>query len=282
MKGVISMSVITSYRLTGKNIKQRLIQGGYAHPDTLHDRRGKERHFDNVLDYNLCNPERAAELKQQYAERGWQKMTADGKYQRQEYTDKELDELMKYPIHFDQNGDTVLWFINYGKNDTPSLFITDLYPNEVMSLTSNTECDLNYSIYIKGDKTCTKDGRIIDDMLTDIDKSQIKDMGNNKSRVSLLLDITDKRPAYIYIDNDNIQDKNIDYPSDKKNICIEKLSGFTQVHRQLKDGSQTTETMTFGDILKMHQTAEEQRLENRRLPDVSMEETSPEDTYDFE
>ena len=282
MKGVILMSVITSYRLTGNNIKQRLIQGGYAHPDTLHDRRGKERHFDNVLDYNLCNPERAAELKQQYAERGWQKMTADGKYQRQEYTDEELDELMKYPVYFNQKSDTVSWMVNYGTNDTPSLFITDLYPDEVMSLTSHTENELNYSIYIKGDKTCTKDGRIIDDMLTGIDKNQIKDMGNNQSKVSLLLDINDKGPAYIYVNNDNIQDANINYPSDKKNVCIEKLSDSTQGYRQLKDGSQTTETMTFGDILKMYQTAEEQRLENRRLPDVSIEETSPEDTYDFE
>lgn len=276
------MSVITSYRLKAKDIKQRLIQNGYVHPDVLHDRRGKEKHFENILDYNLCNPKRAAELRQQYAKNGWKKMTADGEWQRQEYTDKELDELMKYPIHFDQDGDTVLWFVNYGKNDTPSLFITDLYPNEVMSLTSNTECDLNYSIYIKGDKTCTKDGRIIDDMLIDIDKSQIKDMGNNKSRVSLLLDITDKRPAYIYVDNDNIQDKNIDYPSDKKNICIEKLSGFTQVHRQLKDGFKTKAMMKFSDILELHNNAEKKRLENRPLPNTPQTESiSSEDTYSF-
>lgn len=277
------MSVITSYRLKAKDIKQRLIQNGYVHPDVLHNRRGKERHFENILDYNLCNPKRAAELRQQYAKNGWKKMTADGEWQRQEYTDKELDELMKYPIHFDQDGDTVLWFVNYGKNDIPSLFITDLYPNEVMSLTSNTECDLNYSIYIKGDKTCTKDGRIIDDMLIDIDKSQIKDMGNNKSRVSLLLDITDKRPAYIYVDNDNIQDKNIDYPSDKKNICIEKLSGFTQVHRQLKDGFKTKAMMKFSDILELHNNAEKKRLENRPLPNTPQTESiSSEDTYSFE
>ena len=276
------MSVITSYRLKAKDIKQRLIQNGYVHPDVLHDRRGKERHFENILDYNLCNPKRAAELRQRYAKNGWKKMTADGEWQRQEYTDKELDELMKYPIHFDQDGDTVLWFVNYGKNDTPSLFITDLYPNEVMSLTSNTECDLNYSIYIKGDKTCTKDGRIIDDMLIDINKSQIKDMGNNKSRVSLLLDITDKRPAYIYVDNNNIQDKNIDYPSDKKNICIEKLSGFTQVHRQLKDGFKTKAMMKFSDILELHDNAEKKRLENRPLPNTPQTESiSSEDTYSF-
>lgn len=277
------MSVITSYRLKAKDIKQRLIRNGYVHPDVLHDRRGKERHFENILDYNLCNPKRAAELRQRYAKNGWKKMTADGEWQRQEYTDKELDELMKYPIHFDQDGDTVLWFVNYGKNDIPSLFITDLYPNEVMSLTSNTECDLNYSIYIKGDKTCTKDGRIIDDMLIDIDKNQIKDMGNNKSRVSLLLDITDKRPAYIYVDNDNIQDKNIDYPSDKKNICIEKLSGFTQVHRQLKDGFKTKAMMKFSDILELHNNAEKKRLENRPLPNTPQTESiSSEDTYSFE
>lgn len=276
------MSVITTYELAAKNIKQRLIENGYVHSDILHDRRGKERHFDNVLDYNLCNPKRAAELKQYYAETGWLKMTANGKWEKQEYTDTELNDLMKYPVYFDQTGDAVMWHRNHGFNDTPSLFITDLYPDEVMSLTSRTEGELNYSIYIKGDKTCTKDGRTINGMLKDINTNQIENVGNNQSKVKFLLDITDKEPAYIYVNNNDVQDTNINFPSDKKNVCIEKLSDSTQVYRQLKDGSQTTETMTFGDMLRMHNTAEEQKLKNRKLPDVSMEETSPEDTYDFE
>lgn len=276
------MSVITTYKLTAKNIKQRLIENGYVHPDTLHNKMGKERHFDNVLDYNLCNPKRAEELKQYYAETGWLEMTADGKWEKREYTDTDLNDLMKYPVYFDQNGNAILWHVNHSFNDTPSLFITDLYPNEIMSLSSRTEGELNYSMYIKDDKTCAKDGRTISGMLTHINANQIENVGSNQSKVKFLLDITDKEPAYIYVNNNDIQDANIEFPSDKKNICFEKLSNYTQVHRQLKDGSRITETMSISDMLIKHSEAEEQKLKNRRLPNVSIEETSPEDAYDFE
>lgn len=279
------MSVITAHALKFENAKARLEAAGVCPPDVLHNSRGEARSFDHVLDFGRCNQEFAAEVRKHYEETGYRMWNEETQKhdKKGEYTQQELDELCKFPIQFEDD-DTVLWLINYGSNDNPGVAISKLFPNDVMVYHESTEGHLKGSVYVKDGHDCTKDGRPIEGLIPCYSVTGIP--GNNKQvRVSVPVDNTDKRFAFVYADKNNVQDANLLYGGKKKNLCVEHKDADVTVYRQLADGTKTKQTMTYGELREMVDKAREeyqnQPKKPRALPSVADKMESPQDEAQF-
>ena len=217
------MSVITSHFITPTNtelkLKDYLLKKGYVHEADLYSPRRQEFvHFDHVLDYKKCNPKKAMEIRKQYKER----------YDRNgiEYTEESLDQLLLMPVYFQENG-AMGWNLNYYSDDSPSVIIGSLFPEEIFIFSEYTEGHLNGSCYFKGETgSCTKSGKKIEDYISNISHNLIKKANANQYRISLPLFPTDKFFATIYVDKEYVQPVDIlDYMTKttiytRKNICI--------------------------------------------------------------
>lgn len=250
------MSVITMFSLTAPNLEQRLRDGGYVHEDIMHVRGNREVKTE-VLDYRLCNPDLESDFRTENAERGWKKWNPDTKdYDIQEYTEQQLDELSKYPVTFSEDGNTLQWMSNYAINGTPAKFVTTLYPDEIMELRAMQETSLVESCYLQNDHACLPDGTKVEDKIARVSDKQIKDMGNGSMRVSLPVSVDDKRFAYLYVKENEVQPfdlANLNNP--RKNICFTGENSLVDVYRVLSTGEKVKQTMERDMLIKMHNNA---------------------------
>lgn len=146
------MSVVTRYTLELPDMKKHLLESGAVGPGTLHNRRGGLNKFPNLLDFKLCDEGFANDLREKYKKQGWKKAVesdAGTSYERQDYTEQELDELLKYPVTFSDDGNSVSWVANYGSNDNPAVAISRMFPNEKMHYSSYTESKHNGTVVIQ-------------------------------------------------------------------------------------------------------------------------------------
>lgn len=269
------MSVITSHKVTpvnrDLNLKEYLIQNGYVHEQDLYSKKLQETvHFDHVLDYKKCNYEKAMEIRKQYKER----------YDKNgiEYTEESLDRLLLMPVYFQENG-TMGWNLNYYFDDSPSVIIGSLFPEEIFIYSEYTEGHLNGSCYFKGETgSCTKSGKKIEDYISNISPNLIKKANANQYKISLPLFPTDKFSATIYVDKEYVQPVDIlDYMTKttiytKKNICILDKTKEIPVYRILKDGTKKKEYLSWETIKNNYKEIDNKEMDNNEIDEeIEME-----------
>lgn len=146
------MSVITNYTVKSSTINLRnALKEAYAvGPGTMYSPRRKgELSYDNLLDYKVC-PEYAEKRKAEVIERN------PGA---KEWSDKKWDDTyLRVPVTFSDDGMEMYWFTNYSYDDTPSIVVGKLFPDEVFYISAVTESELDFATYFKGMQNTTKDG----------------------------------------------------------------------------------------------------------------------------
>lgn len=284
------MSVITSHFITPTsselNLKNYLLENGYVHEADLYSPKRKASvHFDYVLDYKKCNLEKAMEIRKQYKER----------YDRNdvEYTEESLDQLLLMPVYFQENG-AMGWNLNYYSDDSPSIILGSLFPEEIFIYSEYTEGRLNGSCYFKGETgSCTKSGKKIENYISNISPNLIKKVNSYQYRISLPLFPTDKFFATIYLDNELVQPVDIlDYDTKttiytRKNLCILDKTKEIPVYRILKDGTKKKEYLSWETIKNNYQFCKEeyqnlQELNDKFKKDVTMDELYEIDDIEME
>lgn len=250
------MSLISIHYLRFDNAKVLLETSGACPPGSLPSLNGTTFDYDNLLQYDRCDAALAAEVKDYYCDLGHSKEDAEN--------------LCKWPIYFESDGNGVSWYMDDCENDTPALAISKLFPSKIMSYTTFTEDMLDGSCYLKDGENCTKDGRYVDAMLT---CDSARELPGHLIQLSLIVDNTDKRKAHVYSRPEYVHDLDLMNGSERKILCIPDSDAAVNVYRVLSDGSKLTNVMSCKDLCEMSEQALEERIDAsmcvRSLPNLA-------------
>lgn len=265
------MSVITSHELYSKGIEKKLRDAGMVGPAVLHGRNGAERHLETVLDMEKCNSVFAAQLKKEYREKGYLKyddVTHD--YVHTEYTENQLDELMKYPVTFGKDGNSVCYMQNYGTTDKPAMAIGKAFPDEIMKYRRSTEGHHDESVYFKNGECCNEKGEPMAGIIQGVyPQSKLNKYG--QVRVSVPVDVTDRRFAFLYANPADIMDLDFDNPDRGKSLCFSDWKKELTLYRQKENGDKVKQTMSVETLVTLMTSAKDEYIAKRSkrpLPEV--------------
>lgn len=244
MEDVI-MSVITSHQVVAPDIVKRLSDKGCLIHTTLEDKNvnGGQGPLKDcyLLDYHKCSPNEASQYpgKDMSEIKSLQDVYASKRYVRM------------FPS---EDGNSVKWMRNYGRNDLPSYMIAEQFPDEVMKYRVSTEQSFDGSCYFTNKyQACTADGKRIDASLDVVKKSQVKDMGDGTTRVSIPLEYSDKRLAQLYVPSDYVIPYDIMNPDtcNKMAIGVADKDASLEVYRRDKDGKTIKQELTYTEYQDM-------------------------------
>lgn len=153
------MSVYHNYTLTQTDhsiepLETRLRESGAVTSGTMHGK-DKEIPYDNILDYSFFNPELVQDIEKTIME-SYPATTPEG-----------LKNASKMPVTFENDGETMKWFVNHSGDDNPAFLISEAYPEETFRLSYVIENDLIYDIAIKN-------GKPLEDVKDSIKKNAVK------------------------------------------------------------------------------------------------------------
>ena len=156
------MSTYHNYTLAQTNheiapLEIRLKESGAVSPGTMHGK-DKEIPYDNILDYSFFDPDLARDIEKSIME-SYPATTPEG-----------LKNASKMPVTFENDGETMKWFVNHGGDDNPAFLISEAYPEETFRLTYVIENDLIYDIAIKNGKSLGDFKNLNEKNKTDIDR----------------------------------------------------------------------------------------------------------------
>ena len=126
------MANVVLHYLSVENIKKLLTDAGVVSSRTMHGRRGREVHCQNVLDMKKCCASEWAKDEAKAIEYGvvdFSKQNETGRYGvRRDLTEEEIEDLHFWPITF-QSDDVMVWECCWKENIDPAFFISKLFPD---------------------------------------------------------------------------------------------------------------------------------------------------------